>query len=142
MNGDTTASTRNFISSQIDDRASALGNRVTRAADEIRAIGDQLRQAPLGSQIAPLTERGAKVVASVGTYLTEGDTQRFVADLEDLTRRRPVAVTSGAVVVGFLASRFLKTSASSAKYQARVADPTRGSNTPQMTSYAADTTDA
>ncbi len=141
MNGDYTASARNYVSSQLDDRSTVLGTRVAQAANDLRAFGDRFRDAPVVSHVAALTDRGAAYVERCGTYLRDGTTQRFLADLEDLTRQRPWAVTGGAVVAGFLASRFLKTS-SSARYRARVADPTAASNTPQMTAYRSEPADA
>ncbi len=122
MNGDYTASARKFLSSQLDDRSTLVGTRVTQAATEIRSLGDQFRGTPVVSQLATLTDRGAAYVERFGTYLQDGTTDRFVSDLEDLTRQRPWAVTGGAVVVGFLASRFLKTS-SGARYRARTSEP-------------------
>ncbi len=139
MNGDYTASARTFLSSQLDDRSTAVGSRVTKAAAELRSIGDRFRQTPVVSQLAVLTDRGAEYVDRFGTYLQAGTTDRFVSDLEDLTRQRPWTMTSGAVVVGFLASRFLKTS-SGARYRARAVDPTAATNTPQMTALSPDLT--
>jgi hypothetical protein len=50
--------------------------------------------------------------------MREKDSDALLSDVEDLARRQPWAVGAGAMVLGFVASRFLKAS-SSRRYSAR-----------------------
>lgn len=109
---------RNFLTRQIDDQSTRVGERVGTVAGELRGLSDQLRQAagPLGGVATPYVDRGADLVDQFGQYLKDADTGRLISDLEEFARRQPLAVAAGALVLGFAASRFLKTSSARRYY--------------------------
>jgi hypothetical protein len=59
---------------------------------------------------ARATEQAAEKMDQAGRWLTESDADRILSDVEDFARRQPWAVLAGGLVVGFAASRFLKSS--------------------------------
>ena len=74
--------------------------------------------------------------SSVSRYLTDSDADRILGDVEDFGRRQPWAVIGGGVVLGLLASRFLKAS-STRRYEERY-DSSRA-QLPARTSYGTPT---
>jgi hypothetical protein len=100
---------------QVDTRATQAGEQVTSIAEALRRTGDQLRgegkegPAKLGDQAAERMER-------LGGYLRHSDADRILGDVESVARRQPWAFATGALLLGFVASRFLKAS-SSRRYQ-------------------------
>jgi hypothetical protein len=109
------------LSRQVDDRTTQIGTQIGSAAQELRNVGDQLRQTP-GSPVAAYVDRGADLVERFGHYLQDADGDRIVDDLESMARSQPWALAAGAAALGFAASRFLKTS-SARRY--RLASETR-----------------
>jgi hypothetical protein len=97
------------LRSQVDQRSQQAGEKVATAADDMRSVGEQLRaQGKEGP--AKLADRTADRAEKLGGYLTRSDADRILADVEDLARRQPWAVVGGGLLVGFAASRFLKSS--------------------------------
>lgn len=101
---------KTFVTRQIDDRTTQIGQQVGSVAQELRKVGDQLRESGPAGLAADYVDQGADAVDRVGRYLQDADTDRLVADLENIARQQPWAVAAGALVLGFVASRFLKTS--------------------------------
>jgi ElaB/YqjD/DUF883 family membrane-anchored ribosome-binding protein len=108
---------RDRLREQVDQRSTQAGQRVGEQAQDLRAVGEQLREqgkegpARLVDQVAQRTERA-------GSYLEQSDADRILEDVEDFARRNPWAVLAGSVGLGFVASRLLKAS-SSRRYQER-----------------------
>lgn len=125
--GQAVATSKTFLSRQLDDRSTQLGRQVSSTAGDLRTIGDQLRQSETSAAAAGLADRGAEFVERIGTYLQDSDSDRLIADLEDFARERPWAVASAALVLGFAASRVLKSS-SSKRYRAYDSEFSTGSN--------------
>jgi uncharacterized protein YjbJ (UPF0337 family) len=113
---------RHWARTEVDRRSTVAGEKLGAQASDLRTVGEELRKqgkdgpARMAEQVADRAER-------VGRYLTESDAERILGDVEDLGRRNPWAVMAGAVVVGFVASRFLKAS-SRRRYEERVDSPT------------------
>ena len=105
----------------------AGGEQVAASALALRAGADELvRQ---GNQsAADAAQRTAAQAERFGSYLQEADANRILADVEDVTRRSPLAVVVGGVIVGAAAARFLKAS-SSRRYEAARVRPTFGDAT-------------
>jgi hypothetical protein len=55
-------------------------------------------------------ERAAEEVDRLASYLDTRNVSEIVHQVEDLARRQPAVFVGGAVAVGFLAARFLKSS--------------------------------
>jgi hypothetical protein len=91
-----------------------------------------------------MAEEAAERARRLSSYLEEGNGDRFVRDLEDVTRRRPWAVAAGAFAVGLVASRFLKASAERRSTEGQSGDgfnprlATAGTPAPQESSQPAE----
>ncbi|HEX2045157.1 MAG TPA: hypothetical protein VHF23_05980 [Gaiellaceae bacterium] len=103
------------VREQVDTRSTQAGEQVASMADAMRRTGEQLRSEGKEGP-AKLSEQAAERAERLGGYLRESDADRILRDAEEFARRRPWVVGAGGVVVGFLASRFLKAS-SSRRYQ-------------------------
>jgi hypothetical protein len=102
---------------QARDRAgSSLGESKGQLADQFGAIADALRRTTdhLRSEdqqrIAGLTDTVARQVEQVAGYLRNKDATAMRHDLENLARRQPALMLGGALVLGLMGARFLKSS--------------------------------
>ena len=111
----STASTQ--VRTQVDQRSTQAGEQITSQASDIRTVAESLREQGKDKP-AQLAEQAASRIEGVGNYLTQSDADRILHDVEDFARQKPTAVIGGGMVLGFLASRFLKAS-SSERYSAR-----------------------
>ena len=102
---------------QIDQRSSQAGEQVSTTAQDVRSVGEQLRQQGK-EQPAKLAEQAADRAERLGGYLKDSDADRILRDVEDFGRRQPLAVAAAGLALGFAASRFLKAS-STTRYQSR-----------------------
>ena len=102
---------------QVDQRSTQAGEQVSATAEALRSTSRQLRDQ---GQDAPAqaAEKVAHHAERLGGYLSDSSADRILSDLEDFGRRQPLAVAGLGVVVGFMASRFLKAS-SRERYQGR-----------------------
>ena len=100
---------------EIDKRSTEAGQQVKTTADDIRSVGEQLREQGKDGP-AKIADQAAERAQKLGGYLEDSDADRILRDVEDFARRQPWAVVAGGVVLGFAAARFLKAS-SSQRYQ-------------------------
>ena len=100
---------------QVDQRSTQAGEQVKTTADDIRTVGQQLREQGK-DQPAKIAEQAADRAERLGSYLQDSDADRILGDLEDFGRRQPLAVAAAGLALGFAASRFLKAS-STQRYQ-------------------------
>lgn len=112
---------RGKLREQIDQRSSQAGEQVSTTAQDVRSVGEQLRQQGK-EQPAKLAEQAADRGERLGGYLKESDADRILRDVEDFGRRQPLAVAAAGLALGFAASRFLKAS-STTRYQSRGTEP-------------------
>lgn len=121
---------KGLLSSQIDERSTQAGAQVRTNAQDLRTVGEELRKqgketpAKLADQFADRGER-------VGTYLETSDAQQILTDVEAFARKQPWAVLAGGITLGFIASRFLKSS-SSQRYGSNVQVRSAGSLRAQL----------
>jgi hypothetical protein len=108
---------RDQVRTQIDQRSTDAGHKVSAQAGDLRDVGEQLRQQGKDGP-ARLADQAAGHVERAGSWLTESDADKILHDVEDAARSNPWAVVAGGIALGFAASRFLKAS-SSERYQAR-----------------------
>ncbi len=104
------ATSKSLIARQIDQQAHALGGRVSQTARDLDSVGKQLRASDTISSAASVAEWAAQYVRGIGEYLTSGDTDRFISDVETFGRERPLAVAASAAALGFAAARVVKSS--------------------------------
>ena len=102
---------------QVDTRSTEIGQQVTGTSEAVREAANQLREKGQ-DQPAQAVEQAAQRMDEAGRWLTESDGDKILSDVEDFARRQPWAVLAGGLVVGFAASRFLKSS-SQQRYQTR-----------------------
>jgi hypothetical protein len=119
------------LRTQVDQRSTDAGSKVGGFASDVRSVSDQLREQGK-DQPAKLADQAADRADQVSRYLTNSDADRILGDIEDFGRRQPWAVIGGGVVLGLLASRFLKAS-STRRYEERY-DYSRA-QLPARTSY-------
>jgi hypothetical protein len=108
---------RDQVRTQIDQRSTEAGQKVSEQGSDLRAVGDQLREQGKDGP-AKIADQAAHHVERAGSWLSESDADQILHDIEDAARKNPWAVVAGGVALGFAASRFLKAS-SSDRYQAR-----------------------
>jgi hypothetical protein len=108
---------RDQVRTQIDQRSTDVGEKVSAQGGDLRAVGEQLREQGKDGP-AKLADQAAHHVERAGSWLTDSDADRILHDVEDAARKNPWAVVAGGVALGFAASRFLKAS-SSERYSAR-----------------------
>jgi hypothetical protein len=101
---------QSFLNRALDRRATSLGRRIAGLGDDLRAAGSKLRYYGVPDAAARYTDRGADLIGGVSRYLENADGDRLIDDLEAFTKRRPWVAAGGALVAGFIASRFLSTS--------------------------------
>jgi hypothetical protein len=108
---------REQMRSQIDQRSTDAGRKVSEQGSDLRAVGDQLRQQGKDGP-AKLADQAAHHVERAGSWLSESDADTILHDVEDAARKNPWVVVAGGIALGFAASRFLKAS-SSDRYASR-----------------------
>ena len=99
-----------------DQARSSLGESKSQFADQFATISEALRRTTVHlrsedqQRIAGLTETVARQVDQVANYLRNKDAGAMRTDLENLARRQPALVLGGALVLGLIGARFLKSS--------------------------------
>ncbi len=101
---------KSFLGKQVDERSTVIGQQIGSLAQDLRNVGDQLRENGTVGAAAGYVDQGAELVDKLAQYLQDADSDTLIGDLEHYARRQPWAVAGAAVVLGFAASRFLKTS--------------------------------
>jgi hypothetical protein len=102
---------------QARDRAtSSLGESKGQFADQFGNLAEALRRTTehLRSEdqqrIAGFTETVARQIEQVAEYVRNKDARAMRQDLENLARRQPALMIGGAMVLGLIGARFLKSS--------------------------------
>ena len=98
------------ISGQYDEKKTVALNEVQHLASALRRAGDNLRDDGSSSIGATILTRAAERLDSIGSSMGGKDLDTIVTDVERLARRNPAAFLGGALLLGFAASRFLKSS--------------------------------
>jgi len=117
------------LRTQVDQRSTDAGQKVGGFASDVRSVSQQLREQGK-DQPAKLAEQAADRAEQLSGYLKNSDADRILGDIEDFGRRQPWAVIGGGVVLGLLASRFLKASSTrryEQRYDSRAQIPARTS---------------
>jgi hypothetical protein len=112
------------LASAVRDSATSLfEEQRNRAADEIAALGEALRQSARsldqnGGTVARYADQAAQQVGNFASTLRTRSWNEMAADVEDFGRRWPLAFMAAAIGVGFAAGRFLMASAARSSEQA------------------------
>jgi ElaB/YqjD/DUF883 family membrane-anchored ribosome-binding protein len=114
--------TREQLRTQIDTRSGEVGEQLASSGQAMRRTSEQLRSEGKG-RAADLVDGVADRSERLGAYLVRADSDRILGDVEEFARKQPWLVAGSGVVLGFLASRFVKASSSS-RYQGRAGTTT------------------
>lgn len=105
----TAEQAKSGLRDQVDQRSTQAGEQITSQVSDARTLAEELRKQGKDGP-ARLAEQAADRAERVGSWLTESDADRLMADVEDYARKNPWTVAAGGLALGFLASRFLKAS--------------------------------
>jgi hypothetical protein len=100
---------RDRASSSLVESKAQIAGQFGGLADALRRTTEHLRSEDQ-QRIAGLTETVARQMDQVAAYLWNKDARAMRADLENLARRQPAIVLGGALVLGLIGARFLKSS--------------------------------
>jgi ElaB/YqjD/DUF883 family membrane-anchored ribosome-binding protein len=98
---------RGMLRERVDERSSQAGQKIHSTAQSLRKVSEQLRSDGQDTP-ARFAEQVADKSEQVAGYLRTTDGEQMMRDAENLARRNPWAVIAGGMVIGFIASRFLK----------------------------------
>jgi ElaB/YqjD/DUF883 family membrane-anchored ribosome-binding protein len=115
---------RGRVSQEVDRRSTQAGEQVSSNASDARSVVDELRKQGKDGP-ARYVEQAADRAERLGGYLQESDGDRILRDVEDFARRNPWAVAAAGLLVGFAASRMLKTS-SGDRYRSSLSTQSNG----------------
>jgi hypothetical protein len=95
---------------QVDQRSTQAGEAVASTADDVRAVGQTLREQG-NEPAARVVEQAAGYAQQAADYLKDTGPNQIISDVERIARKQPWAVALGGLLVGFAASRVLRSSA-------------------------------
>lgn len=101
---------RAFAAQMLESRVTRLAAQLESLTPGLRGLSEMLRDTGTPPIAADYLDRGADTVDLAARYLQEVDAERLLLDAEEFARRRPWTVAAGALVAGFAASRFIKSS--------------------------------
>jgi ElaB/YqjD/DUF883 family membrane-anchored ribosome-binding protein len=98
----------------LDEQKGTLAGGLTSVADSIKQVGENLsstdEQNKITETAAKYTNTLAEQIENISGYFERKDVKDMVRDVESFARKYPAYFIGGAVAVGFLAARFLKSS--------------------------------
>ncbi len=97
------------VKSQLANQKHQAAQRMTPLQTALRETAHQLRSQGQGP-IAQYADRATDQVERFSGYLRETDVDEIIDEVRGLARRRPGLFLGGAAALGFLATRFLKSS--------------------------------
>ena len=124
------------IADQYDQKKDRAMNEVEHLASALRRAGENLRDEGNSSIGAAVLSRVAGRLESVGSSMEGKDLDGLMRDVERLARRNPAAFIGGAMLLGFAASRFLKSSSPSTGYDYDTRDLTEFSGDYRPTGFS------
>ncbi len=101
------------VKSQLDNQKHRASQRMAPVQMALRETAHQLRSQGQGP-IAQYAEKASDQVERFSGYLRETDVDEIIDEVRGVARRRPALFLGGAAALGFLATRFLKSSSQQA----------------------------
>jgi hypothetical protein len=95
------------VKSQLANQKHEASQRMVPVQSALRETGQQLRKQGQGS-VAGYADKTADQLERFSGYLRETEVDEIVDEARGFARRRPAVFLGGAVALGFLATRFLK----------------------------------
>jgi uncharacterized protein YjbJ (UPF0337 family) len=100
--------------SKIEEQKSNLSGGLSDVAGSLRKVGETLRDTenknPVIDSAAKYGDQLAQRVEQISGYLEQKDLSEILRDTERFARRNPAIFIGGAMLLGFAAARFLKSS--------------------------------
>ena len=106
---DVVAQTRDAATSQFTAGVTRAADGLGSVANALRKTGEQLR-AEDNNAFTPYLDQAAQKVDSVSGYIRDRSFAELVSDTEQFARRDPALFLGGAMILGLLGGRFLKSS--------------------------------
>jgi hypothetical protein len=125
---------RSRFRDQVDQRSTQAGDRLSGTAADVRSVAEELRRQGKDTP-SRLAEQAAGQADRMADYLKGASGDRILRDVEGFARRQPWAVAAGGLVLGFVASRFLKASSSRRYQAAQTSYPTNQEAQPELGRY-------
>ena len=100
------------VKSTVEDQKARAVDQLSSVAGALRQTGQQLSEQNQNDVVAQYTEAAADQIEKLSTYLQNKGVNELLQEAQDLARRRPDLFVAGALGVGFLVGRFLKSSSS------------------------------
>jgi ElaB/YqjD/DUF883 family membrane-anchored ribosome-binding protein len=125
---------RSRFRDQADQRSTQAGERLSGTAADARSVAEELRRQGKDTP-ARLAEQAAGQADRMADYLKAASGDRILRDVEDFARHQPWAVAASGLVLGFVASRFLKASSSRRYQAAQTSYPTDEESQPELGRY-------
>ncbi len=101
------------LKSQLANQKHEASQRMVPVQSALRETGQQLRKQGQGS-VAGYADKAADQVEQFSGYLRETEVDEIMDEARGFARRRPAVFLGGAVALGFLATRFLKSTSQEA----------------------------
>jgi hypothetical protein len=101
------------VKSQLANQKHEASQRMVPVQSALRETGQQLRKQGQGS-VAQYADKTADQLERFSGYLRETEVDEIVDEARGFARRRPAVFLGGAVALGFLATRFLKSTSQEA----------------------------
>ncbi|MDQ2694398.1 MAG: hypothetical protein M3Z21_03280 [Pseudomonadota bacterium] len=102
--------------SLLAEQKRATADEVAGVAQALRKSAQEMHQQEHPPLITPYLERTADSIDRMASALRERDLNSLVRQVENFARRQPALFLGGAVAVGFLLARFLRSSALHSEY--------------------------
>jgi len=99
--------------SQIESQKGRAAEGLSSVSQALRQTGQQMRDQQDGATapIAQYVDKAADQVDKISTFLNEKNLDQMVTEVERYARRQPAIFLGGAVALGLIGARFLKSSA-------------------------------
>jgi hypothetical protein len=104
------SSAREYAIGRANGQVGEFAAKLRTTSGSLHGMTEQLRSDPIIAPIAPLVEQAEGAFAKAASYLEGRGVDKIVLDVETLSRKRPVAATLVATLVGFAVSRAVKAS--------------------------------
>ena len=122
---------------QLTNQKHEASQRMVPVQTALRETGQQLRKQGQGS-VAQYADTAADQLERFSGYLRETEVDEIVDEARGFARRRPAVFLGGAVALGFLATRFLKSSSQEAAYSGNGSGTTSAATTSTAVTHGTD----
>ena len=103
------------LAEQVKDQASAVAQQqmtsaaegLDSAAGAVNAVGDRLRENNLG-ELSQYTDQAAEQIEKVANWLRTTTPEEIAHDIEDFAKKQPAVFVAGALALGLIGVRFLR----------------------------------